>query len=392
MKQPAARPKPTPTKHNPKMPPSPTSSSKIPSTMKAIQVHEFMYRNGNTTAMRMSDDVPVPIPARDELLIRVFACSISPGDILMVKGSMIFMAPPKGFPFIPGMDVTGEVVGGCGDDDDGDNGDDTGGFRPGDVVVASNGTLPIGGMAQFMCIKKSEAVKKPEKVSTTKAAASSSAITARNAVLNYVKKGDRVLVLGGSGGVGTAAIQFCKIVGASFIATTSTQDELCRSLGADDVVDYRNDSWQTLDRWGGQKFDKIIDTVGGGNFKDGVKVLKPFKDGGYFVAVAGDDPRPDLSSWFKAIRFFFGLLKRPLYTWIHKSRMPGYTLLMPEAVPEGRKQVLARMNDGQLDVKLDESSPYSFTEEGVRQAFDKVASSHAHGKVVVSISNKTNED
>mmetsp|Transcript_53213 Transcript_53213/g.129227 ORF Transcript_53213/g.129227 Transcript_53213/m.129227 type:complete len:375 (-) Transcript_53213:180-1304(-) len=373
------------------MSPSSTSSSKIPSTMKAIQVHEFMYRKGNnssndTTPMTMSDDVPVPVPAKDELLIRVLACSISPGDVLMVKGSMIFMAPPKGFPFIPGMDVTGEIVGGCGDNDDGDNANEMEGFRLGDVVVASNGTLPVGGMAQYMCIKKSEAVKKPEKVSTTEAAASSSAITARNAVLKYVKKGDRVLVLGGSGGVGTAAIQLCKIVGASFIATTSTQDELCRSLGADDVVDYRNDSWQTLDRWGGQKFDKIIDTVGGGNFKDGGKVLKPFKDGGYFVAVAGDDPKPDLSSWFKAIRFFFGLLKRPLYTWMRKSSMPGFSLLMPEDVPQGRKQVLEWMNDGQLDVKLDESSPLPFTEEGVRKAFDKVASGHAHGKVVVSIS------
>lgn len=357
---------------------TPKSSPFLPPAMKAIEVREFIFEDLNnlTTAMTMNNNSEMPQLAQNELLIKVHACSISPGDMLMIKGNMIFMHPSK-FPFVPGMDVAGEVVDANG----------LANFQVGDIVVASNGTLPIGGMAQYMAIQVDEAVvKPPDNVSVEEAAASSSAITARNAIIDYVTKGDRVLILGGSGGVGSAAIQIAKShAGASFVATTSTQEELCKSLGADVVLNYREENWWEKD-WNEELFDVIIDTVGGGNFTNKANlVLKSGRQGGRFVAVAGDDPKPDCRTWWKAIQFFASILRRPLYTWIHKSSLPAYTLLMPYGIPKGRKEVLDWMSNGSLKVVLDKKSPLPFTEEGVREAFQAVASGRAHGKVVVSI-------
>jgi NADPH:quinone reductase-like Zn-dependent oxidoreductase len=265
-------------------------------------------------------------------------------------------------------------------------------FQKGDIVVASDRVSPVGGMAEYMAVAVSEAVKKPKKsVGVNDAAASSSAVTARNAVMNHVEQGDRVLILGRSGGVGSAAIQMAKQhAGASFVATTSSQEDFCKSLGADQVINYnKKDNWWEM-KWE-QKFDKIIDTVGGSNFYGKAeKVLRTSKKGGAFVAVCGDDPVPDCRTVWKAVKFFAQMSWRPLYTWLSRGggRYPKYVMIMPYDYPEGREAVLEWMENGTLKMPLDESSPLPFTADGVRQAFQTVASGHAHGKVVVSMEKK----
>jgi len=350
------------------------------STMKAIQVHEFVndFQNIPSQAMLMSENVVMPTPKKNEMLIRVLACSLSPGDVIKVHGNLIFLHPDK-FPFIPSMDVCGVV--------ENPNGHEK--FKEGDIVVAAKGLESIGGMAEFMTIPYDEAVLKPQSVSVLEAAASSSAITARNAVLDHVHKGQRVLILGGSGGVGTAAITMAKKhAGASFVATTSTQTELCKKLGADTVIDYREENW--WERKWDTKFDVIIDTVGGGNFTGKAEiVLKPGKQGGKFIAVTGDDTMPDCSTWWKAISFFANMPLRPLYSWCKSRTIPAYIVLMPYDYPQGRKQVLDMMEAQELQIKLDDRSPHPFTLEGVKHAFGVIASGHAHGKVVVSMEEVT---
>mmetsp|Transcript_8155 Transcript_8155/g.23438 ORF Transcript_8155/g.23438 Transcript_8155/m.23438 type:complete len:373 (+) Transcript_8155:103-1221(+) len=358
--------------------------------MKAIQVNQFVSPSLDNIdeAITMSDKVSMPAiqlsssskkgkPSKNnKMLVRVLACSISPGDALMVHGNMIFMHPDT-FPFTPGMDICGRIV----------DSNHSASFKNGDIIVASNGTMPQGGMAEYMIVDEAEAVLKPSTVSVDKAAASSSAITARNAVLDNVKAGDRVLILGGSGGVGSAAIALAKHSKhgkASFVATTSTQADLCKSLGADVVIDYTKDNWWEME-WE-QPFDKIIDTVGGGNFTNKAhRVLKPGRLGGAFIAVAGDDPKPDLTTVWKAMKFMFGLPLRPMYTWLNARRLPSYKLLMPYDIPEGRAEVLGMMERGELDVTLDARSPFAFNENGVKVAFRAVIGGHAHGKIVVSI-------
>ncbi len=350
----------------------------LPSTMKAMEVNKFIKNPSDSdclsSAMMMTFDRKVPSPAKNELLIKVQACSISPGDVAMVRGNLIFIHPSS-FPFVPGMDVCGVVLDANGSTN----------FNAGDVVVAANGVSPVGGMAEYMVIREEEAVIKPPNVPINESAASSSAITACNAVMDYVRKGDRVLILGGSGGVGSAAIQIAKKHGgASFVAATSTQIDFCKSLGADLVVDYRETNWWEKD-WG-ERFDKIIDTVGGGNYINRAHlVLKPGAEGGRFVAVTGDETKPDCTTWWKAIKFFARVSGRLIYAWLFQRRLPGYTLLMPYDFPGGRKQVLHWMQEKSLNVKLDEVSPLPFTEEGVSKAFQVVASGRAHGKVVVAM-------
>jgi NADPH:quinone reductase-like Zn-dependent oxidoreductase len=345
--------------------------------MKAIQVHDFVMDfealNGNEKLMSMNDHVPKPALKKGQLMIQVQACSLSPGDVIMVHGNLIFLHAAR--PFVPGMDVCGVVVDSNGSKQ----------FSNGDVVVASNGLNATGGMAEFMAVAEEEAVLKPSQVSVDQAAASSSAITARNAVMAHVREGDRVLILGGSGGVGSAAIQIAKThARASFVATTSTQTDFCRNLGADKVINYQQGDWWALD-WQ-EKFDVIVDCVGGGNFYGRAdQVLKPGKLGGKFVAITGDDTKPDCRTVWKAIKFFANMPWRPLYTRLRSSSLPNYILVLPSDIQAGRKQVLDWMQEGTLKVPLDKESPLPFTADGVRDAFSKVANGHVHGKVVVSI-------
>ena len=346
--------------------------------MKAIQVHQFVSDfsalEGKDDILSMSTDVPKPSLKKKQVLIRVLACSISPGDVIMVHGNLIFMH--ESFPFIPGMDVCGVIVDANGSKK----------FNVGDVVVADNGMVPIGGMAEFMAVSEDEAVLKPPKLSIEECAASTSAITARNAVMDHVNVGDRVLILNGSGGVGSAAIQIAKKhAKASFVATTSSQIDFCKQLGADQVINYRLENWWEIPY--DKKFDVIIDCAGGGNFYGRAeKVLKTGKQGGKFVAVTGDDTRPDCRTVWKAIKFFAAMPWRSIYTRLLKSStLPRYILMMPYDFPQGRKQVLTWMEEGTLSIPLD--NKYEFSAESVRAAFTKVASGHAHGKVVVSMPN-----
>jgi len=296
---------------------------------------------------------------------------------MMVRGNMKMMHQP--FPFVPGMDVCGVVVD--------PNGSTT--FQKQNIIVASNGITPVGGMAEYMVVEEHECVLKPTLITIEQGAASSSAIAARNAVMDYVQKGDRVLVLGGSGGVGSAAIQIAKQqCHASFVATTSTQTEFCQTLGADLVIDYRKQDWWQMELFDENKFDVIIDTVGGGNFYERAeKVCKTGKEGGTFVAVTGDDPQPDCTTHWKLVKFFAKLLGRMFYTKFTTGRLPNYVMLMPDDNNnEGRKEVLEWIANGTLTIPLDETLP--FTAQGVSKAFRKVASGHAHGKVVVQIANE----
>lgn len=324
----------------------------------------------------MNNDVPKPSSLqKHHMLVQVLACSISPGDVIMVQGNMIIMHQP--FPFIPGMDICGAVV-----DNNG-----SAKFENGDVIVASNGMSPVGGMSEFMSINEEEAVILPRGVSNEEGASCSSAITARNAVMDNVKEGDRVLILGGSGGVGSAAIQIAKRhAKASYVAATSTQLDFCKELGADRVIEYSNQEWWTIEEFQNEKFDVIIDTVGGGNFYGRAdKVLKTGKNGGTFVAVTGDDPQPDCRTYIKLLKFFANMLSRVAYTKLKTGTLPNYVLLVPYDEAKGRKEVLEWMEQGSLKIKLDGDDPLPFTAEGVRQAFVKVGSHHAHGKVVVKV-------
>lgn len=357
--------------------------------MKAIEVHKYvkdasefknMAESQGNEYISMEENADKPAPSKSqEMLVQVLACSVAPGDqMVTIEGKLVVMH--QKFPFIPGMDICGKIV---------DDNNSTV-YKNGDFVVASNASSATGGLAEFMVVKEEECTIKPPDVSILEAASVSSAATSRNAVMDRVKKGDRVLILGGSGGVGSAAIQIAKKVAlASFVATTSSQEDMCYQLGADQVINYRKEDWWTIPEFQQDKFDVIIDTVGGGNFYGRAdQVCKTGKQGGSFVAVTGDNNRPDLGSMWNFCGFFFKTIKRMIYTKFATGKLPKYVLLFPYDENNGRKDALAWMQQGSLTIRLDEDSPQPFTAKGVRQAFAKVASGHAHGKVVIEISHE----
>jgi len=152
------------------------------------------------------------------------------------------------------------------------------------------------------------------------------------------------------------------------------------------VINYQSQNWWEVDKFQEDKFDIIIDTVGGGNFYERAeKVLKTCKQGGSFVAVTGDNPKPDCNTSWKLIKFFAKMGWQVLYPKLKTTTLPKYVLVVPHGETLGRKEVLDWMQEGSLTIKIDGNSPLPFTAEGVCQAFSKVGSGHAHGKVVVKI-------
>jgi len=323
------------------------------------------------------DSWPRPtLAGKQKLLVRVQACSISPGDKHCLSGGIRALIAPKSFPYVVGMDVCGVV----------EQADAGAGFSVGDVVVASNGMEPWGGMAEIMAVMPSEAALKPEGLDAVTAASCSSALAAIKAVeAAGVKAGSRVLVLGGSGGVGTAAVQLCKDAGASLVVTTSSQAALMASLGADRVINYHSENWWALDEFRAERFDAIIDCVGGGeHWSRSTDVLKARGDGGCFVAVATDDPNPAMTSFWRVLYpVLQPLVGRPL--WSLLARKPYYRMVLTDSCSAAKAKVLSLVADGRLKIVLDAASPFPFTEEGVKAAFALVESGRAHGKVSVKM-------
>lgn len=219
-----------------------------------------------------------PTPRAGEVLVRVCAAAISIGDHHVVTGKpyIVRVSPFGGLPnprhVVPGQSLAGVVVA---------VGADVTSLRVGDAVFGECGT---GAWAQYATASATLLVHKPANISFDDAAAIPWAATALQALRDAgaVQPGQRVLINGASGGVGTWAVQIARALGASVTAVCSARHvELVRGLGADEVIDYRVSD--VVD--GGARFDVIIDLVGNRSFADGKRLLK---DTGIFVACSGD--------------------------------------------------------------------------------------------------------
>lgn len=363
---------------------SETEAAQEIKTMKSALVTNFCPKFGEITDeiisfSSSSQEKPSLLPKEKKkagMIVKVLACSISAGDTMVLSGKVIFLKPS--LPYVPGMDICGRVE---------EISEGISEFKVGDIIVATNGMYPVGGMAEYMLVDPSLATIKPPSVEIHQAASCTSAVTSFNAV-KYIKENDRVLILGGSGGVGSSAITLSKLRGASYVATTSSYDrDILLGLGADEVINYKEKNWWDVEEYQENKFDVLIDTVGGRNFYDkATRVLKTGKEKGTFVAVTGDDPRADISSYYKAVKFMCNMPLRYIYTYIRYRKYPRYFLLLPYDEVISLKEVLKLMDEGKLKILIDPSSPLPFTKEGVQEAFRIQGNGHAHGKVFVKVS------
>lgn len=315
------------------------------------------------------------------MLIRVQACSLAPGDVRTMSGLTKFVQMPKsGFPYIPGGDVVGIVE---------EADPECSRFNVGDCVVARFHDAPSGGLAEYCIVKTSLAAIKPAGLSTVEAAAlPASVIVAAAVVQKWVRAGDRVLVLGATGGVGSHAVQLLKNRGASFVAATAQKVNRLDSTHVDRMVDYTKENWWEIPEFKASQFDLILDFAAFPNsWATCSSVLKTGWQGGRFITTAGDTPNFSVLGVCGVCALISKLFGRTCWTSCAKF-VPKYCWfvggLADPISEEIWTMVFKAIEEKQLKVCIDPLGPFPFTEEGVRQAFHLQASRHAHGKVVIS--------
>jgi NADPH:quinone reductase-like Zn-dependent oxidoreductase len=235
--------------------------------MRALRIHSY----GGPEVMRI-DEVPVPSAGAGQVVVRVHAASVNPIDWKMRRGMLASMIPMT-FPRILGRDCAGEangkLIAGVAD-------------ARGDGTHAEHAVLP-------------EAATAAVPAGLDASAAASLCVAGLSAWIPLVdiakvRSGMRVLVQGGAGGVGSLAIQIARQLGAH-VTATSTQAEYCKQLGADRVIDYRNEDFASAG-----PFDVVLDTLGG---EAHVRSQQALKTGGVLVALSAAPvpphaPRPDV--------------------------------------------------------------------------------------------------
>ena len=259
-----------------------------PVSMKAYVVRRY----GGPEVVHL-EDVPKPVPGNDEVLIRIHATTVTAGDWRVRS-----LEVPRGLGLLarlalglrrPRQPILGTELAGVVES----VGKDVTRFKPGDAVLAFPGEK-MGGHAQYRAMPEDGAVaRKPANLSFEEAASLPFGGTTALHFLRKagVKVGDEVLVIGASGGVGTALVQLAKHLGARVTGVTSTPNlALVASLGADHVIDYTREDFTQ----GGHTYDVVADTVGA----TGYARCKPaLKDGGRFLAIAGGLPDMLAAAW-----------------------------------------------------------------------------------------------
>ncbi|XP_053365153.1 reticulon-4-interacting protein 1 homolog, mitochondrial [Clarias gariepinus] len=275
-----------------------TGSVKTFSTSPSLQsvMHAWVIdQYGDNSVLRFTKNAAFPIiHYPNEVIIKVHAAGLNPLDVNMRGGygaaTMAMKRDPLNinksgseFPLILGRDVSGVIM---------ECGLDVGYFKPGDEVWAAIPPWKQGSLAEFVVLSANEVSHKPKSLGHTDAVSIPYvAATAWSALVNTgglnkdncCKK--RILILGGSGGVGTFAIQLLKSWGAHVTVTCSQNAEgLVRSLGADDVVDYSSGSVEGK-LHAQDKFDLVLDNVGGETEKWALALLKPWSGAKYVTLV-----------------------------------------------------------------------------------------------------------
>ncbi len=226
-------------------------------------------------------ELPDPVPAAGEVLVEIHAASVNAADWKMRRGGY----GPQPFPHVPGRDFSGVVLKGADD------------FRSGDEVFGVCEVPREGAYAEKIAIREAIVARKPRQ--TTHVQCAAIALTGLTAVVSIedtleLKAGETILVQGGAGGVAGFAIALAKHLGARVITTASTANhDYVRSLGADQVIDYRTQDFTKLV----SGVDAVFDTVGGEVTPRSFAVIRP---GGRFATIAqfgaAPSPRKDVQS------------------------------------------------------------------------------------------------
>jgi alcohol dehydrogenase len=315
------------------------------------------------------DDYPIPRASEGHVVIRVRASSFNYHDVFTVRGMPGIKVP---LPVIIGLDMAGEIA---------EIGAGVSGWRTGDRVLVNPvnkkkglmGEMLDGGMAEYCLVAADQLVAMPPGVGFPEAAALPVAYgTAHRMLITHrtVQAGERVIVLGASGGVGTGCVILAKLLGAEVIACTTSAEKMQRlkELGADEVLDTRGvdfSKW-AVERYGKPQrrsyeggVDVVINFTGGETWLPSLRCLK--RGGKLLVcgATAGHDPKEDLR-----------------YVWSFELKIIGSNSFYDENL----KGLLQLIEDGNMKPVIDKVLTLDQAREGLRLIQDR----EVIGKVVVA--------
>lgn len=314
-------------------------------------------------------ETPVPEVGESDVLIQVHAAGVNPLDSKIRDGEFKQILPYH-LPVVLGNEAAGVVI---------RVGSRVQRFKPGDEVYARPHKERIGTFAEFIAIREAEVAHKPKSLSMEGAASIPLVgLTAWQALIERanLKKGQKVLIHAGSGGVGTFAIQLAKHVGATVATTTSAANlELVKRLGADIAIDYRKDDFEKILH----DYDVVLNSLGGETLEKSLRVLKP---GGQLISISGP-PDPDFakdigSSWILrlAVRVLSYRIRRKA-----KRRHVRYSFLFSVASGDQLREIGSLLDAGVIRPVVDRVFPFESTTE----AMAYVETGRAKGKVVVSM-------
>ena len=312
-------------------------------TMKAVVIHEY----GGPEVLKY-EDVPQPEPKQDQLRIRVIAAGVNPVDG-MIRSGMFDKEGRRAFPVILGGDISGVVE---------KVGSNITKFKSGDPVFAYVSLDNSGGYAQYAVVTEREAAPKPKSLTYVEAAAVPIvALTAWQALIDTakLKAGQTVLIHGGSGGVGSFAIQIAKAHGAKVIATASAANqELLKQLGADVAIDYTKQNFENV----AKDVDVVLDSIGKDTLARSYGVVKK---GGIIVSLVA---RPDPAE-------------------LEKHGIRGEALSVDPNSDE-LSEIGKLIDEKKINVIVSQTFPLS----EARKAQEQVATGHTRGKIVLKVADE----
>jgi NADPH:quinone reductase-like Zn-dependent oxidoreductase len=325
--------------------------------MKAIVYCDY----GSPDLLKL-EDVAIPVPAEDQVLVKVRAASVNPLDWHFLEGTPYIMRLDSGLRKPKkrqlGVDYSGVVQA---------VGSKVTRFKPGDEVFGAKG----GAFAEYLCAKADRAMaRKPSNISFEDGAAVPiAAITALQGLRDAgkIQAGQQVLINGASGGVGTFAVQLARSFGAHVTGVCSGRNEpLVRSLGAEQVIDYKKEDFTRGDR----RYDLMLDNVGTQPMSGFRRVLKPK---GICVLIGGGGP--DEGRWI-------GPMSRPLKALLFRPFLSQkFTMILADVNQKDLTFLADLMATGKVKPVIDRTYTLSQTADALRY----LEKGHARGKVVITM-------
>jgi NADPH:quinone reductase-like Zn-dependent oxidoreductase len=332
-------------------------------------VKAFILDKYNKKGALRFGEMPEPTLREDDVLVEVHAAGVNLLDSKIRTGEFKLILPYRPA-FILGHDVAGTVV---------RTGSKVRKFKPGDEIYARPRDGRIGTFAEYIAMNEADVALKPKNLSMEEAASIPLVgLTAWQALVERanLKKGQKVFIQAGSGGVGTFAIQLAKHIGATVATTASAASAgLVKGLGADVVIDYRKDDFEKVL----SGYDVVLNSQDAKTLEKSLRVLKP---GGKLISISGP-PDPEFARKL-GLNPFLKLLMRFLSSGARKKAKRlgvSYSFLLMWAQGDQLAKITSLIESGAIRPVIDKVFPF----EEVNRAMAYVETGRAKGKVVVKV-------